>query len=313
MRPFHPGVGGHALPAQQETQEVARRHRLDLGPQPFDGVAVNARQQPALAPFLGLRSGREAPAHGEAFGFERRQRGGGLGRRKPKRGGQGFRSDRTEPLEPAAQDFHQRLLARPFALGIGGRRRDRGRETGRRPQRLELGQAFRRDPERRVRRIEPRHPPVLRQLRQPVAPARSGMRFVGAEESEPGQRIVQLVGIGGLRPRLGSHPRDRLGIEPADVRRGLGREPAPAHHRLGPALLQRRIVEIGIGTRRQHLERQRRGFGQVAGDDFDITRLDAREQAFEAGKVHRLVEAVADGLAHQRMIRDLAIAREVLI
>src|SRR6476646_8487255 len=59
MRPFHAGVGGHALPAQQETQEVARRHRLDLGSQSFDGVTVNARQQPALAPFLGLRSGLE--------------------------------------------------------------------------------------------------------------------------------------------------------------------------------------------------------------------------------------------------------------
>ena len=163
-----------------------------------------------------------------------------------------------------------------------------------------------------MRRVEPRHPPVLRQIREPVAPARSRTSFVGAEESEPDQRIVQLVGIGGLRPRLGSHARDRLGIKPADIRRGLGREPAPAHHRLGAALLQRGVIEIGIGARRQHLERQRRGLRQVAGDDFDVTRLDAREQAFEAGKVHRLVEAVADGLAHQRMIRDLAVAREVL-
>ena len=54
LRPFHPRVGRDALPVEQEAQEVARRHRLDLGPQPLDGVAVDAREQPALAPFLGL-------------------------------------------------------------------------------------------------------------------------------------------------------------------------------------------------------------------------------------------------------------------
>ena len=84
----------------QTVRNTRRRHRralrvitvcylgvvgwVTLGPQPLDGVTVNARQQSALAPFLGLCSRREAPAHGEAFGFERRQRGGGLGRRKPK-------------------------------------------------------------------------------------------------------------------------------------------------------------------------------------------------------------------------------------
>ena len=164
-----------------------------------------------------------------------------------------------------------------------------------------------------MRRIEPRHA-LLRcasSASQSLQPG-SGMRFVRAEEAEPDQRIVQLVGIGGLGPGLGSHPRDRLGIEPAEVGGVLGREPAPAHHRLGAALLQRRIVEIGIGPRRQHLERQRRGLGQVARDDADVARLDAREQPLEAVDVHRLVEAVGDGLADQRMVRDLALADEVL-
>ena len=40
----------HALPAQQEAQEVRRGHRLDLTPQPVQRVAVNPGQQPSLAP-----------------------------------------------------------------------------------------------------------------------------------------------------------------------------------------------------------------------------------------------------------------------
>ena len=68
-------LGGDPLPAEQEAQEVARRHRLDLGAQALERVAVDAREQPALAPFLDRRAGREAAAHREAFGLERRQRG----------------------------------------------------------------------------------------------------------------------------------------------------------------------------------------------------------------------------------------------
>ena len=166
-----------------------------------------------------VRSGREAAAHGEAFGFERRQRGGDLGRRKPERSGSASPRDRTQPLEPAAQDFDQRLLARPFALGIGGRRRDRRIELRRRPQRLELRQALGGDPQRaHCAAIEPRHAPAARASSD--EPARSSpdpafaLRRV-AEEAEPDQRIVQLVGV--RRPRAtprrarARSPRDRAG------------------------------------------------------------------------------------------------------
>jgi hypothetical protein len=80
---------------------------------------------------------------------------------------------------------------------------------------------------------------------------------------------------------------------------------------LGAALLQRRVVEIGVGPRREHFERQRRRLGQVAGDDANVTSFDALEQALETGEVHRLVQAVRDGLAHQRMVRDFALAGEI--
>src|SRR6478736_3139181 len=44
MRPLHSCLGRDALPAQQETQKVARRDGLDLGPKALDGIAMNARQ-----------------------------------------------------------------------------------------------------------------------------------------------------------------------------------------------------------------------------------------------------------------------------
>ena len=118
-----------------------------------------------------------------------------------------------------------------------------------------------------------------------------------------------LVGLG---PSLAAHARDRLGVEPAEVGGVLRVEPAPGHHRLGAALLERRIVEIGVGPRRQDLERERRRLGQVARDDPDRAGLRCRAAAARAVDVHRLVQAVGDRLADQRMVGDLALADEVL-
>src|SRR5262249_26801518 len=72
-------LGRDALPRQQEAQEIARRHRLDLGTQALDRIVMDARQQPALAPFVDLllilrssargafREVTEPPAHRKAF------------------------------------------------------------------------------------------------------------------------------------------------------------------------------------------------------------------------------------------------------
>ena len=123
---------------------------------------------------------------------------------------------------------------------------------------------------------------------------------------------MQLVGVCGVRPGFGAHARDRLGIEPAKVGRILRCEPAPAHHRLGPALLQRRVVEIGVGAGGQHLEGQRRRLGEIARDDPDGARLEPGEKSFQAFDVHRIVQAVGDRLADQGMVGDLALADQVL-
>ena len=122
---------------------------------------------------------------------------------------------------------------------------------------------------------------------------------------------MQFVGVGRVGPRLAAHPRDGFGVEPADVAGRLGREPAAAHHRLSAALLERRVVEIGVGPGRQHLESERRGLGQIARDDANFAGFEPLQQPFEAADVHRLAEAVGDGLADQRMVRDLALADQI--
>jgi hypothetical protein len=64
---------GQVLPVEQEAHEVAQFDRLDFAPQPLDGVAMDARQQVAFAPFFFLGARREAAAHDIAFGFQLRR------------------------------------------------------------------------------------------------------------------------------------------------------------------------------------------------------------------------------------------------
>ena len=92
---------------------------------------------------------------------------------------------------------------------------------------------------------------------------------------------MQLVERGCVGPCLVAHACDRIGIELAEIRRGGRVDPAPAHHRLRPALLERRIVEIGIGTRVQSFEGERRGLGEVVRNDTDLTLLERAQQRLE--------------------------------
>ena len=91
----HLVLGCDVLPVQKEAHEVGRGDRLDLGAQAADRVAVDAREEPAVAPFerfrylrsrlLGRRHrvslhperrlgpGREVSAQHAPFGFQREQ------------------------------------------------------------------------------------------------------------------------------------------------------------------------------------------------------------------------------------------------
>jgi hypothetical protein len=58
---------------EEEAHEVRRAHRLDLGAQAVERVAVDAGEEPAVAPFDLRRAGREAAAQDPALPFERKQ------------------------------------------------------------------------------------------------------------------------------------------------------------------------------------------------------------------------------------------------
>ena len=61
---------------------------------------------------------------------------------------------------------------------------------------------------------------------------------------------------------------------PTRARTGKVRQlQAAAHDGLRAPFFQRRIVQIGVGTRRQHFHRERRRFGKIAGDHFDFAGL----------------------------------------
>ena len=203
------------LPAHQETQEVARGDRLDLGAQAPDGIAVNPGEQPALAPFVRAGLRREAPAHGEAFGLQRRKRSRDFVRVEPERCCQRGLGDRPQPLETTAQDLDQRVLRRPVRASEAAGAAIAGSSLASGHSAWNCGQALGGDPQRRPRPMQPRHAALPRQRARasraspvrPALPPRSGSR------ARPGHRAARPRSRHPARPRpaRARSPRDRAG------------------------------------------------------------------------------------------------------
>jgi hypothetical protein len=133
-----------------------------------------------------------------------------------------------------------------------------------------------------------------------------------ADAAEAAQRFVHLVGIARVRPGLGAHRGDRLGVEGAEVVGAFRVAPAPALHGLGPPLFQRCVVEEGVGRGAEHFRRQRRGRRQVARVEAHRAALHAPQQGQPGVAVHGLVQAVVEGLLDQRVVGNLPLADDVL-
>jgi hypothetical protein len=71
----------HVLPVREEAQEFARRDRLDLGAQPRERVAMDAREEAPVAPFDLGRAGGEASPEDAALAFEGEEQLGRIGPR----------------------------------------------------------------------------------------------------------------------------------------------------------------------------------------------------------------------------------------
>ena len=303
---------------------------------------MNAREQPALAP-LGLfgprqrraapsclaplwgrspRSGGlgvvrfrgEAAAHHGALAFELLQRSVHVGDGQAQRRGECARRHRASGLQAVAHDLDERGFAAPVLARVFSGRVDRRHVFGARAEHgVELGQPLGGDVHgAAVAGHEPRRAPRRLQLGDERCPCRLSVDLGLGEKGETEQRGVQLVGVARVGPHLTLHARDRGGVEPAEVARRLRVDPAARHHGLRAALLERRVVEVGIGPCGQDLERQRRRLGQVARHHLHRAAFEAAQQRFEAVDVHRLVQAVVDRLLHQRVLGDLAVADDVL-
>ncbi len=78
-------------------------------------------------------------------------------------------------------------------------------------------------------------------------------------------------------------------------------------------LLQRGVVEEGVGAAVQDLLGEHRGDDRVHAVRHDLAGPQPDEHRGEAGEVHRLGATVVEGLAHHRMRGDLDRARDVLL
>ena len=101
---LHLVFAGDVVPVEQEAQEVARAHRLDLGAQAVQRVAVDAGEEPPVAPFELRRAWREAPAQDAALRLERLQCNAGVRHVELRFG------DRAEHLETARDDFQHIVI-----------------------------------------------------------------------------------------------------------------------------------------------------------------------------------------------------------
>ena len=77
-------------------------------------------------------------------------------------------------------------------------------------------------------------------------------------------------------------------VQRSEPGRVLGRQRPADLDRSRPALLERRVVEEGVGLRVEQRVRQRRRLGQVARDGLDLARPERPEHALQALHVHRL-------------------------
>ena len=184
--------------------------------------------------------------------------------------------------------------------------------------RVELRQAFGRHPKlalapsRRIGYGNPCCAPLPRKLGEKAWPLGIARALGWRDEGETQQRIVHFVRARRFGPCLLAHALDRRDVELPKGRCRCLVQPSPTHHGLRAALLERRIVEIGVRPRGQDLERKRRWRCQVAGDHLDAPALDASQQPLETFDVHCFVQAIVHRLTHERMIRNFAVPHEVL-
>ena len=215
------------------------------------------------------------------------------------------------PAQAPAQQFAHRPVALPVGNAAIGRRLQRRLHSCLPIQRQEPVDTLGADPQRRAA-VQGNAAGTTRcgQRGQPCLPLRVGS-LCDRQHAQPHQCLVHFFGIARLWPGLFAHCGNRLRIELAQVVAGLRRVAATLHG-LGTAFFQRRIVEKCIRTRIQGFGGQRRRRGQVARDQRHRARFQAAQNLQPAVAIHGVMQAIFQGLCHQRVVGHLAFADQIL-
>ena len=124
---------------------------------------------------------------------------------------------------------------------------------------------------------------------------------------------MQFLGVADAGPSVGLFLGNGYGVQPAQVAGVFGEGPAQGHG-AGAALFQGRVVQEGVGHGVQNLVGKDRRLHRVPGVDLDFALFDGRQDFLVSLQVHRLGQAIADGLEHQGMVRRLdGLARRIVL
>ena len=334
----------HVLPIHQESDERRRRYRLNLPPQRVYGSPMDPRQNPPVAKLdprilpIPNRGAVTPPQHYPLI-LQLPQRISHILRRQSQRRSHLPNRKRPDAIHPPTHQRQYRILPATRILTAHKQRQRRppilsrnraGRNRGR-PSRKPIvspthqTQPFHRRPSAQAAiRCNAANPPRPGQLLHPRLQRQTALRFIRMrrpqrriravrQHAQGQERIVQFVSVADPGPGVFRFLPDRLRVQPGQIA-GIFRQSPAQWHRPRPPLLQRRIVQKGVGHRVEYLMRKHRRLNRIAPADFNIARLYPRQHRPAPLQIRRFGKAVPHRLKHQRMVRNFDIAgRRVIL
>ncbi len=147
---------------------------------------------------------------------------------------------------------------------------------------------------------------------QRLQPRGPGWRdFAGGDAAQAHQRFVHLIHALRRRPGFFAYASDGFCIQSTQVVGALRIAPAAVQHGLGTSLLQRRVIQKGVGACAENFCGHGRRRRQIAADQAHLAAFHTPQQGKPTGAVHGVVQAIIEGLFHQRVFRHFTLAGEV--
>lgn len=272
-------AGRGVLPAVEEVMELESGDGFDFAAEAAEREAVNAGEDAAVAPF-DAAGGGETALEDLAFGFKKGERLLDFADGEGDLTGERERGDGASGFHPAAER----------GGGVGGERK-----------------AFGGDPE------------CLSAARNGGCAAgggefvEPGSPFGGGGQGDEGQeRVVEFVGVADSGPGIAARFIDCRGVEDANSLGEVGSQGSAQLHGAGAALLERGVIEEGVGIGIENFVGERGGLGGFDGDGADRAVMNGGDDAAQRINVHGFMKAVGDGFPDEGMIGDANGAGEIL-